>query len=304
MPLARNKETRFMSDRTTLVIGGTGKTGRRVAERLWGRGLPVRLGSRSTDLRFDWNDPGTWRPALTGVHAAYVSYHPDLAIPGTADVIRALADTAVAAGVRKLVLLSGRGEPEAQRCEQAIRDSGAAWTIVRASGFCQNFSEGYLLEPILDGEIALPAGDVGEPFVDAEDVAAVAVAALSDDRHDGQEYEVTGPRLLSFAEAVAAIGAASGRQLHYVHVDIDDYVAALSAAQVPADVVALIRYLFTDVLDGRNASVQDGVRRALNRPPRDFADYARVTAASGVWHPRQLPRRGSEHSVAGAALKG
>jgi uncharacterized protein YbjT (DUF2867 family) len=293
-----------MSDRTTLVIGGTGKTGRRVAERLWGRGLPVRLGSRSTDLPFDWNDRDTWRPALAGVHAAYVSYHPDLAIPGTADVIRALADTAVAAGVRKLVLLSGRGEPEAQRCEQAIRDSGAAWTIVRASWFCQNFSEGYLLEPILDGEIALPAGDVGEPFVDAEDIAAVAVAALSDDRHDGQEYEVTGPRLLTFAEAIATIAAASGRALNYVPVDIDDYVAALSAAQVPAGMVALMRYLFTELLDGRNASVQDGVRRAINRPPRDFTDYARAAAASGVWHPRQPPRRRSEPSVPGVALQG
>ena len=287
-----------MTDRTTLVVGGTGKTGRRVAERLWARGLPVRLGSRSTDLPFDWTDPGTWRPALANVHAAYVSYHPDLAVPGTAELIGAFADTAVSTGVQHLVLLSGRGEPEAQRCEQAIRESGARWTIVRASWFCQNFSEGYLLEPILDGEVALPAGDVGEPFVDADDIAAVAVAALTDDRHDGQVFEVTGPRLLTFAEAIATIGAATGRDVRYLQVSMDDYTAALSAAEVPDEVVGLIRYLFTEVLDGRNAAVQDGVRRALNRPPRDFADYARDTAATGIWHRGARPRRGTEDPAA------
>ena len=273
-----------MTDRTTLVIGGTGKIGRRVAERLWQRGLPVRLGTRSSDLPFDWNNPATWRPALDGVHAAYVSYYPDLTVPGTAELIREFAGIAVSAGVRRLVLLSGRGEAEAQRCEQAIRYSDARWTIVRASWFCQNFSEGYFLEPILDGEVALPAGDVGEPFVDAEDIAAVAAAALTDDRHDGEVYEVTGPRLLTFAEAIAAIGAAAGRDVRYVRVSVDDYAAALTAASVPDDMVRLIRYLFTDVLDGRNASVQDGVGRALNRPPRDFREFARDAAASGVWH--------------------
>ena len=286
-----------MTDRTTLVVGGTGKTGRRVAERLWGR-LPVRLGSRSTDLPFDWTDPGTWRPALANVHAAYVSYHPDLAVPGTAALIGAFADTAVSAGVQQLVLLSGRGEPEAQRCEQAIREAGARWTIVRASWFCQNFSEGYLLEPILDGEVALPAGDVGEPFVDADDIAAVAVAALTDDRHDGQVYEVTGPRLLTFAEAIATIGAVTGRDVRYLQVSMDDYTAALSAAEIPDEVVGLIRYPFTELLDARNASVQDGVRRALNRPPRDFADYARDTADTGVWHRGARPRRGTEDPAA------
>ena len=226
------------------------------------------------------------------MHAAYVSYYPDVAVPGTAELIQAFAGTAVSAGVRRLVFLSGRGEPEAQRCEEAIRYSDARWTIVRASWFCQNFSEGFLLEPILDGELALPAGDVGEPFVDADDIADVAVAALTDDRHDGEIYEVTGPRLLTFAEAVAAIAAAAGRDIRYVPVSVDDYAAALVAANVPGDVVALTRYLFTEVLDGRNASVQDGVRRALNRPPRDFGDFARDAAATGVWHPgRRVHRR-------------
>ncbi len=267
----------------TLVIGGTGKTGRRIVTRLRERGLPVRSASRSSEPPFDWNDRATWGPALRGASSAYVSFYPDLAMPGAPEAIAALAGEAVSAGVRRLVLLSGRGEEEAQRAEQALQASGVDWTIVRCSWFAQNFSEDFLLESVLAGEVALPAGDVPEPFVDVADVADVAVAALTEDGNSGQRYELTGPRLLTFAEAVEEIGRATGRELRFIPVAIDDYEAVLAEQGVPADVAGLLRYLFTEVLDGRNAMLADGVQRALGREPRDFADYARDAAAAGVW---------------------
>ena len=268
---------------TTLVVGGTGKTGRRVAERLRARDLPVRIGSRSGAPPFDWEDRSTWTPALQGTTAAYISYFPDLAVPGAPEAIAAFVEQALALGTRRLVLLSGRGEEEAQRAEQALADTYAEWTIVRCSWFSQNFSESYLAEPVLAGEVALPAGDVPEPFVDADDIADVAVAALTQEGHAGRLYELTGPRLLTFADAVAEIARASGRQIRFAPVTIEQYVGALGEYGLPDDAVALIAYLFTEVLDGRNARLADGVQLALGRPPRDFADYARRTAASGVW---------------------
>ena len=189
----------------TLVLGGTGKTGRRVVERLAARGLPVRIGSRSGEPPFDWDDRATWAPALQGVGSVYISYYPDIAVPGAVETVGSFAELAVASGVPRLVLLSGRGEREAELAEQAVHDSGADLTILRSTWFNQNFSESYFLDYLLEGEVALPAGDTGEPFVDADDIADVAVAALTDDRHIGQLYELTGPRLLSFAEAVAEI---------------------------------------------------------------------------------------------------
>jgi uncharacterized protein YbjT (DUF2867 family) len=268
---------------TTLVVGGTGKTGRRVAERLQARDLPVRIGSRSGAPPFDWEDRSTWAPALQGTAAAYVSYFPDLAVPGAPEAIAAFAEQALAAGTRRLVLLSGRGEEEAQRAEQALAETDAEWTIVRCSWFSQNFSESYLLEPVLAGEVVLPAGDVPEPFVDADDIADVAVAALTQQGHAGRLYELTGPRLLTFADAVGEIARASGREIRFVPVTIEQYAGALAGHGLPDDVVALITYLFAEVLDGRNARLADGVELALGRAPRDFADYARRTAATGVW---------------------
>jgi uncharacterized protein YbjT (DUF2867 family) len=272
-----------MNTKTTLVLGGTGKTGRRIVEQLTARGLPVRAGSRAASPSFVWEDRTTWPAALAGVGAVYISYYPDLAAPGATDAIRAFTDLAVRSGVLRLVLLSGRGESEAQHCEEIVKSSGAQWTVLRCSWFNQNFNENYLLEPILAGEVALPAPNVGEPFVDADDIAEAAVAALTDDKHIGQLYEITGPRLLTFADAIAEIAEASGREIRYVQVPIDDYVVALEQAQLPPDFVALIKYLFTEVLDGRNAYVADGVQRALGRAPRDFAEYARQAAASGAW---------------------
>ena len=266
-----------------LVIGSTGKTGRRIVQRLSEKGQAVRKGSRQSDPPFDRGDQSTWDAVLDGVTAAYISYAPDLAIPGATDAIRAFVEGAVGHGVRRLVLLSGRGEEEAQRCELIIQRADIEWTVVRASWFCQNFSEGAFLDMVLAGEIALPAGEVGEPFVDADDIADVAVAALTEDGHDGQVYELTGPRLLTFAEAVDEIACATERAIRYVQIPPEAFAAGVAEAGLPEDIAWLLDYLFATVLDGRNASLGDGVQKALGREPRDFSDYARETAATGIW---------------------
>ena len=266
-----------------LILGGTGKTGRRIAEQLAAQGLPVRIGSRSATPSFDWENRATWASALGGVGAAYVCYYPDLTAPGADEAVGAFAQFAVAMGVKRLVLLSGRGEPAAQRAEEFVQQSGADWTILRCSWFMQNFSESFLLDAVLSGEVALPVGAVSEPFVDCDDIADVAVAALSDDRHIGQLYELTGPRLLTFAEAIGEIAKASGRDFRFVEISPDDFKASLAEQQLPPDLIDLLMMLFTEVLDGRNEHLSDGVRQALGRPAREFSDYARAVAASGAW---------------------
>lgn len=276
-----------MSMNSILVLGATGKTGRRVVERLIARNVNVRAVSRSTTPAFDWNNRTTWSQVLDGMDAVYITYQPDLAIPDAPDDIRALSEMAVAAGVQRLVLLSGRGEEEAQRCEQIVQQSGADWTIVRASWFNQNFSESFLLEPILAGEVALPVGDVQEPFIDADDIADVVVAALTENEHTGQVYELTGPRLMTFQDALTEIASATGREIQFIPVTPDQYTEGMRSAGIPEDYIWLVNYLFTTVLDGRNASVADGVQRALGRRPRDFSDYIHETLSTGVWHVQQ-----------------
>ena len=271
--------------RTTLVLGGNGKTGRRVVDQLLKRGMPVRVGSRTGDPAFNWEDPSTWPAVLEDVGAVYIAYYPDLAVPGAVDTIQAFTDLALSVHARRLVLLSGRGEEEAQQAEQVLQDSNADWTILRCSWFAQNFSENFLLESVLNGEVVLPVGDVGEPFVDADDIADVAVAALTDDRHIGHLYELTGPRLLTFSEAVKEISKGTGRDIRYVQVSAETYATALEQAGLPADFQWLINYLFNTVLDGRNATLANGVQQALGRPPRDFSDYVAKTTKDGVWNP-------------------
>lgn len=267
----------------TLVLGGTGKTGHRVAQRLKALGVPMRIASRSGAPSFDWNDSSTWALALNGVTTAYIAYAPDLAIPGATDTIRAFVDQAVEQGVQRLVLLSGRGEKEAQLCERIVQDAGVEWTVVRASWFNQNFSEGEFLSMVMDGAITLPAGNVAEPFVDVDDIADVAVAALTEHGHAGEIYEVTGPRLLTFADVANEISRAVGREVQFIQIPKEVLVSGIAESGAPEEIVWLLNYLFETVLDGRNAYVCDGVQRALGRAPIDFADFAQRNASSGLW---------------------
>lgn len=266
-----------------LIIGGAGKTGARVNTLLKQRGIATRPVSRSTSISFDWTRPASWSAALDGVSKAYVTFQPDLSVDGADAAIAELSELARRKGLERVVLLSGRGEPGAQRAEAALRASGVPWTTVRASWFNQNFSEGYLLDGVRAGEIALPAGAVPEPFIDADDIADVVVAALTDERHANKLYEVTGPRALTFAEAIKEISVTVGRPIRYTQISPEDFVISMRA-YAPEDIVQLLNELFTVVLDGRNCQVANGVQQAIGRPATDFSDYARKVAAAGAWN--------------------
>ena len=271
-----------MKDQPILVIGATGKTGHRVASRLEAQGLPVRRGSRSSATPFDWEAPETWAPALRGARAAYVTYFPDLAFPGAVEKLESLCETARDVGVEHLVLLSGRGEHHARLGEEVVRASGVDFTIVRAAWFAQNFSEGYLRDPVLAGVLPMPGGNVAEPIIDNDDIADVVVAALTEEGHKGELYEVTGPRLMSFAEMAAELSQATGREIRHIPISFEEFHATIAEAgdTFVADVFTAIA---RETLDGRNAQTEDGVMRALGRAPRDFADFARDAARSGAW---------------------
>jgi uncharacterized protein YbjT (DUF2867 family) len=272
-----------LGDDLTLVLGGTGKTGHRLADLLRQAGHRVRIGSRNAEPRFDWESRDTWTPALQGVRAAYVAYQPDLAAPGALEIVDAFFRQAVDSGVEKFVLLSGRGEMEAEQAEKVLQATRADWTILRSSWFCQNFSEGVFLDAILAGEVALPSGPAAEPFVDVDDIADIAFAALTEPGHSHRLYEITGPRALTFAEAIGEIAQATGRDIRFVAVPPEKFRAELVANGVPSVDADLVIYLFTTVLDGRNTPLADGVQRALGCPPREFSDDVRRTAATGVW---------------------
>ncbi|MEO0972999.1 MAG: NAD(P)H-binding protein [Pseudomonadota bacterium] len=267
-----------------LVLGATGKTGRRIVEQLAAANIPVRVGSRAATPAFDWHQDATWDACLQGVRAVYINYAPDLAMPGATDAITALVARAKHHGVARLVLLSGRGEEEAQACEAIVQASGIDWTVVRASWFNQNFSEGAFVDMVKAGTITLPDVDTPEPFVDVDDIAQVAVAALTQPGHAGEVYEVTGPRMLTLGEVAQTLSDATGRTIEFAPVPHDAFVNGIKASGAPDEVVWMLDYLFATVLDGRNAYLTDGVQRALGRAPKDFTTYAREAARSGVWN--------------------
>ncbi|WP_328672131.1 NAD(P)H-binding protein [Streptomyces sp. NBC_00328] len=269
-------------DMTVLVTGATGRTGSRVAQAARAAGLTVRAASRATG--FDWEDASTWAGTLSGADAAYLAHPTDVGSPAATKAVGALAREAMGLGVRRLVLLSARGEDRARPTEEALATSGADWTIVRASWFSQNFSEGPLVEGLRHGELVFPAGEVREPFIDVRDIADVVVAALTGgDRYTGQELEITGPRLLTFREAVAEISRATGEELAYTPVTARRYGDTLAGFGVPAEEAGFLVELFGSLLDGRNSHLSDGVGKILGRAPRDFTDFAREAAAAGAW---------------------
>ncbi len=271
-----------MHTQPILVVGANGKTGSRVVTRLEEKGIAVRRGSRGADIPFDWEAPGTWKPALSGIRKAYVTYFPDLAFPGAVEKLEAFTKVAGQTGLEHIVLLSGRGEHFASLGEEVVRNSGLPFTIVRAAWFAQNFSEGYLRDPILGGVLPMPGGDIAEPIIDIDDIADVVVAALTEDGHLGERYEVTGPRLMTFAQMAEVLSTTLGRHIQHVPISFEDFHANVAASgdDFVADVFTKIA---RETLDGRNAYVTNGVEQALGRKPRDFAEFAAKAASHGVW---------------------
>ncbi|MFB3059574.1 MAG: NmrA family NAD(P)-binding protein [Gammaproteobacteria bacterium] len=274
-----------MKNSPILIIGKNGKTGGRVNQRLQALGYATRAVSRSTTPAFDWEDRSTWRSAIAGVRAAYVTYQPDLAVPNAEADMKAFVQIAAEAGLDHIVLLSGRGEEGAERAEEILKESGISWNIVRASWFAQNFSESFMLEGILAGELVLPADDTVEPFIDVDDIADVAVAAITQPGLRNKLFEVTGPRAMTFAQCIAEISEATGYPVKYSSVPIDAYINALKEQGAPEDLQWLLHELFTVVFDGRNSSVMSGVAEALGRPATDFKTFLQKAVQSGVWSP-------------------
>lgn len=272
-----------MNTKPIAIIGANGKTGRRVCSKLRSQGLTVRGLSRSTPTPFDWQNTATWTRALQGCRSAYITFQPDLAVPGADQAIAQLADVAREVGVEHLVLLSGRGEDGAQRAEGVLKQSGLDWNIVRSGWFAQNFSEGFMQQGIAAGTLALPAGNTPEPFIDVDDIADVVVALLTTSDKRNQLFEVSGPEALTFALCMQIISDVTGKSVQYVDIPIDAFISELDALGADNDVQWLMRELFTVVFDGRNSLPVDGVQQVLGRPATDFFAYAYKAAASGAW---------------------
>lgn len=281
-----------MKNSPILIIGKTAKTGLRVDQRLQALGLATRGVSRSSSPAFDWEDASSWRAALEGTTSAYVTFYPDLAIPSAEDTIQRFVTLAKEVGLQHLVLLSGRGEQGAERAETVLMNSGLNWNVVRASWFMQNFSEGFMIEGIVTGELMLPAESIVEPFIDIDDIADVAVAALTRPELRNRLFEVSGPRAMTFAQCVADISDAVGYPVKYTQIPIEDFLHALREQGLPEDMLWLMRELFTVVLDGRNSNPTTGVQEALGRPATDFSEYARKVMATGAWHRSGLLQQG------------
>lgn len=270
------------SNKPIIILGGKGKTGSRVAQRLEALGLPTRFGSRSTTPSFDWDDRSTWGPAIEGASAIFFAYQPDLSVPQARDDMAEITALAKQAGISRIVTLVGRNEAQADPAEQVLIEAGG--TMLRCAWFSQNFCEGMFAEGVMAGEVALPvSATIREAFIDVDDIADVAVKALTEDGHRGQIYELSGPRLITFPEAVAEVARASGRNVKFHSIGLEDYKAGAREAGLPDDIVDLLDMLFNETLDGRNEHVTDTVQRVLGRPARDFADYARDAAAAGRW---------------------
>jgi len=270
-----------------LVIGGTGKTGRRVVEILEELGHNVVIGSRNGEPPFDWDDLDTYPKVLKNIDRAYIVYYPDLAIPGAKDSIEKFTEHALSAGLDKVVLLSGKGEKEAEACEQIVANSGLNYTLVRASWFNQNFSEGAFVDFVLSGQMALPLEDARIPFVDANDIAEVVSTVLLDNSYNGKTLTITGPRKMTFKEVSESISMALGRKIEYIPISIDDFKESMRSAGLPDTYVWLFGYLFEEVLgDPTNQEIHDDVEKVLGRKATDFNSYVQDVISSGVWNPQ------------------
>lgn len=279
-----------MTTTPILILSGKGKTGRRVAAQLQARGIPFRLASRSSEQRFDWYDESTWSATIAGADTAYLA--PPVGPTGLAQAGRFMKQAA-AEGLRRVVLLSGRGVGSPGRdfavydgqleLEHAVQASGADWTIVQPAWFAQGFSEDFLRYHVLAGEIRLSAGTGAEAWIDTNDVGDVMTTALLDETYTGQVLAISGPRPLTMTEIADTLSTATGRPITYVDLEPEKHVGELIEQGLSQEDAEAVRDLFAVIRNHRSEYVSDGVQRVLGRPPRDFTDWALETATTGVW---------------------
>lgn len=278
-----------MNTQKVVVLGGIGKTGRKVAEKLAKNGHVVRIGSRTQNPAFDWNDASNWSEVLEGMDAVYVAYQPDLAVPGALESIEKLMNEIRKSSIQKVVLLSGKGEKEAELCEQVVIHSGLDYSILRCSWFNQNFSESFFLDPIRLGQVALPKAEAKVPYVDTDDISDMAVEVIENDQHRNQLYELTGPQIYTFREVIQLISRETGREIQFTEINLPSYLDLLKSHGVPEDFVWLINYLFSTVLDAPgNEEISSDIEKVLGRKAKSLEEYVIETAKTDVWRHLEL----------------
>ncbi|MBU6534132.1 NAD(P)H-binding protein [Streptomyces sp. NPDC057245] len=264
----------------TLVIGATGTTGSRTAAGLTAAGHRVRAASRratpvagAEPVAFDWYEPATHPAALDGADRVYLV--PPVGDPEPAAVMLPFLRQARAAGVRRAVLLSSSavpaGGPAVGAVHQALPGLFEQWAVLRPSWFMQNFTGTHAhARGIRDeGVVRTAAGDGRVGFVDAGDIAAVAVRALTDARVPGTDLVLTGPETLSHDDIAAIATEVTGRPVVHRRLSVEQLAEHL-AGEVPARFAELLAGLDSAIAAGAEDRVTDTVRRVTGQAPRSF----------------------------------
>jgi uncharacterized protein YbjT (DUF2867 family) len=269
---------------TFLILGGTGKTGRRIGLVLTSAGHVARLASRHAAVRFDWQDQSTWPGALRGADGVFIVG------PGSATdwspLLTDLLAAAAANGVARAVLLSARAveflpDGAVARAEAALRAGPLRWTILRPAHFAQNFTEAMFAPG--DGRILAPAGTGAEPFIDVQDIAEVAAAVLAEGTFDGMTLELSGPEAVSFAEAAAVLAAVSGTPVRFADESDEDHVGRLRASGTPEGYIRWRMAMLGAIKRGEDAYLSDGVQQVLHRPAASFRAWAQREVPAAGW---------------------
>jgi uncharacterized protein YbjT (DUF2867 family) len=262
-----------------LVLGGTGTTGRRVVAGLRAAGVPARAATRKPaepgQVRFDWADRSTHAGALRGASAVYLLAPIGEASPAV--LVEPFLTDALDAGVRRVVLLSSSAvtedTPGLGALQKLVR-TAPEWAVLRPSWFMQNFTGEHLVaQGVRDGEIVTATGDARVAFVDAGDIAAVAVRALTDPVPHNTGHVLTGPAALSYAEAAAIVAAHLGRPVRHRAVGTAEFAEHVTASGTPAEFARVLAALDEDIRRGAEDRVTTVVEQVTGRPARSFETF-------------------------------
>jgi uncharacterized protein YbjT (DUF2867 family) len=260
---------------TFLILGGTGKVGRRLVDSLARAGHQARPASRHSAPHFDWNDPATWTTALAGAEGLFI-VGPGSATDWSPRLTQLLA-AAQSVDVQRAVLLSARGveflpDGAVARAEHALRCGPLPWTILRPTHFAQNFSEAMFVPR--DGVIRAPVGAGREPFIDVAEVADVASAVLASGGYDGATLPLSGPQGVSFPEAAQILTSAWGTPIRFEDESDDAHISRLHAAGTPEGYIQWRMAMLGGIRRGADAYLSDGVQQVLGRRPTGLRGWA------------------------------